>query len=212
MNCFCKQTNRNFIFMFFLMMHFSFSMNAQETEKKAQRDSLEKFSKNFHKGYIVWRSTGDTITGLLKWHVFMGNTPEWVDFKMDEDAKKKPYRDDSIVAFGNEKIHWRYFKYGGWAKQIVNGTICMYETEIARMYSTSPVYIFKKGNEKAVFITKDEGEAFTGVLKESQKEDIQDYIFGATDVETKLLKNDFAFKKLKQLIIEYNDWVKAGGK
>lgn len=205
--------------MFLLMVHFSISMNGQEIENKTQKDSLEMFSKGFHKGYIVRRNTGDTVRGLLKWHVFMGNTPEWVDFKIDEDHKKQPYRDDSIVAFGNDKIHWRYFKYCGWAKQIVNGTICMYEGKVnyeipsfrLRDRSYSPVYIFKKGNEKAVFITKAEGEELTGVLKESQKEELQDYIFGAMEVEIKLLKNDFAFKNLKQLIVEYNDWVKAGG-
>ncbi len=77
---------------------------------------------------------------------------------------------------------------------------------------TYPVYAFKKGDEKAIFINQSETEVFTGVLKESQKADLLDYIWGASELETKLLKNDFRFNALKDLMSDYNAWVKNGKK
>ncbi len=90
MSVFFKLSNANSWLFILLLITLSFSMNAQETKSRnnQENDSLESPSKGFNKGYIVLRESGDTVKGLLKWHVFMGNLPEWVDFKIDDHHEK----------------------------------------------------------------------------------------------------------------------------
>lgn len=64
------------------------------------------------------------------------------------------------------------------------------------------------GDYVRIIITESDGEQYSGILKESQKEEMLDYIEGATDVETKLLKSNFAFHDIENLVREYNTWVK----
>jgi hypothetical protein len=208
----------------FIQMLMCFNMQAQKIEpkNKAEKDSSETVSKGFHKGYIVMRESGDTIRGQLKWHVFMGNIPEWVDFKTDNEHEKKPYRADSIIGFGNEDVQWRFFNYSGWSKLIITGTINVFKgyasdghsypiggpgTTMTGTTANSTVFILKKGTEKAIFISS--GKTLErGVLKESQKYDLEDWLSESPDVISKLVKSDFRFKDLPGLIIQYNEWVK----
>jgi hypothetical protein len=223
-----KKNNHAIGLLIFIQLIMYFNMPAQEIKhkNKAEKDSSEIVSKGFHKGYIVMRESGDTIRGQLKWHVFMGNIPEWVDFKTDDEHKKKPYRADSIIGFGNEEIQWRFFNFSGWSKLIVTGTINVFKgyasdvrtssytyptgvsgTTMTTPTSKSTVFALKKGTEKAIFISS--GKTLErGVLKESQKYELEDWVSESPDVISKLVKSDFRFKDLPALIVQYNEWIK----
>ena len=174
---------------------------------KAPKDTIS--NKGWQKGYIVMREKGDTVYGLVRRRAFMGNPFEWLDFKLNETANKKPYRGDSINAFKYGDEIWKCFTYCGWAKKILTGAIDVYKGQIIRPgYKTNSVYdclVFKKGTQPAKFIGADETKILSGqILKEKPKAYFKEYIEDEKEILNEFENENFSFKELTGLITKYN--------
>lgn len=217
-------------------------------------------TKGFQKGYIVKREHADTIYGLVNMHGFRIIGSEWVDFKINYEARKKPYREDSIISFRYGDDVWMYFKYCGWSKRIIVGTIDVYKgTRLGSPFSTpfvggapptpfaggapatpfagsvpatpfaggvpmigggGPCLAFKRGNDEAKFIGRDEAKLFNGaigdlstgmyggILKQKTKDYFYDYIGDNPELCAEMEKENFRYEDLETLIIKFNAMAK----
>lgn len=174
----------------------------------------------WQKGYIVMRTSGDTIYG-------MANEPriktegDWLNFYTVNIDETKKYKAADITAFKYNDTEYKYFKYSGWSKLIQKGIINIYTGQVfihvgTGMYASSNLklecLVFKKGIQDAKFIGADEAKgiksAFSnrnqGVLKQKAKDYFAEYISDNPEILKELYDENFRYENLINLIEKYN--------
>lgn len=207
-----------------------FYCKGQEKKSLKNADTLTKEAtyktENYLSGYIVMRTSGDTILGFVNrkqgidpYHI------RWIDFKTSAGDKSIQFMSDSVIAFKYGDEVWRCFIFCKWSKLIIEGPIKVYMGCVERAKNSSAVgfnisktecLAFKKGNEKAKFIEIDEVKAFSsgsifkpgGILKIKTKDKFKDYISDSPEALAELVKETFRYEDLEALIIKYNTWAK----
>lgn len=192
-----------------------------ETSFKIDSNNSETIdSSEWQPGYIVMRLSGDTISGLVRkkqgrfkntrYHI------KWVDFKVSTNGTKNQYMSDSIIAFRSGDNIWRYFNYCRWSEQIIEGKINVFKAfvETNRGPATTggvnfiPCLAFKKGNEKAKFITLSETKMFSSVLTKKSKEKFKEYIADNPKILAEFEQETFIYEDLEALMLKYNSMAK----
>lgn len=201
---------RKIILSFILILQFTNSVFSQENADDKDSIDVESKAKRFQKGYVVRKEHGDTLFGLIKIHRPLG-VIESIEFKSDENAKKKPYRGDSILVFYRDGITYRHFAYCGWTELIEKGAIDIYKGYVS-VAVTMPgqntiqyCLAFKKGSQKAKFISEGETITFSGgILTQKVKNYFKEYIEDNETILADFSRTDFRFKDLQDLVKKYN--------
>lgn len=178
-------------------------------ESTTSKGIEESTSDKWQNGYIIKRETQDTIYGLIKKNMVLGFV-EWIDFKTNNEDKKKPYRADSIILFkyGNEV--YRHFNCCGFMERISTGTINMYKGTFHSYNGAVSCYVFKKKSLEAKMISKEDIKPLSGgVLKKKIKKNLEDYINDNNELHTEFQQETFKYDDLKSLIERYNASVKS---
>lgn len=180
-------------------------------------------------GYVVRRTTGDTVFGLVKKHSLPGKDVEYVSFKPKKGGKRIFYRADSIIAFGYGDLIYTYFDHCDWSRLILKGDILLYKGVIsidgyeqiesdlpshtaARSPNGHdvPCYVFIK-NKQIKFIDGRETKLLqteTKIGRVLKKETLNNFkVFIADDPEVlaEFLSVDFRFAHIPALIKKYNE-------
>ncbi len=215
-----KKSFLSYLIISILLFTASYNTYSQNTTSDASSDKL----KDWQKGYIVMRTNGDTLHGLVK--IKQGGkefSVRWIDFKINDGGEKIRLGADSVIAFIYDDIVWRHFKYCQWSKRIVHGTIDVYKGRALNMGAdhnySNDCLVFKKGNQKAKFISVSEIKIFSGnitraegILRQDAKEKFEEYIDDNSELLAEFEKETFRYEELESLIIKYNEWSKKTNK
>lgn len=183
------------------------SCKAQESANSKEIE--ESTSDKWQNGYIIKRETQDTVYGLIKKNMVMGFV-EWIDFKTNNEDKKKPYRGDSVILFKYDNEVYRHFNCCGFMERISTGTINMYKGTVRGYGTVYNCYVFKKKELEAKMISNEYTKPLSGgVLKNKIKKNLEDYINDNNELYTEFQKEDFKYDDLKSLIDRYNASIKS---